>query len=126
MAPSPHFRAQLAEAKKAFARDVPLGMKYLRGLLAVAEREREDEDESEAAAISEAAALLDDFLTDKSCMCCGSAKALKLCSGCLDFDHTKVRYCGEACQLIHWRQQSASHKAKCGSRAGNRDGSGAE
>ena len=92
----------------------------------MAEREREDEDEDEAAAISEADALIRVFHADKSCMGCGSAKAPKLCSGCLDFDHTKVRYCGEACQLIHWRQQSASHKAKCGSRAGNRDGSGAE
>jgi hypothetical protein len=106
-----------------FDRDVPLGMKYLRALT-LAERECE-EDEDDAAAISNAEALICEFHADKSCMGCGSATARKLCSGCLDFDLTKVRYCGEACQRIHWRHPTASHKAERGSRAATRDGSGA-
>jgi hypothetical protein len=105
-----------------FDRDVPLGMKYLRALT-VAEREHE---QHEAAAISNAEILIRAFHADKSCMGCGAPKARKLCSGCLyHADHTKVRYCGEACQLIHWRHQTASHKAECGSRAATRDSSGA-
>jgi hypothetical protein len=106
-----------------FDRDVPLGMKHLRELT-VAKR---NEFEGDAAAISNAEALIRDFHAAKSCMGCGSKKALKLCSGCLyHADHTKVRYCGEACQLIHWRHATASHKAECGSRAAaTRDGSGA-
>jgi TPR repeat protein len=95
-----------------FDRDVPLGMKYLRALT-VAGRKCMSEDD--AAAISRAEFLIRDFHEVKSCMGCGSAKARKLCSGCLDFDCTKVRYCGEACQLIHWRHETASHKAECGS-----------
>jgi TPR repeat protein len=102
-----------------FDRDVPLGMKYLRALT-VAERECEEDD----AVISDAEALMRVFHAHKSCMGCGSPKTRKLCSGCLEFDHTKVRYCGEACQLIHWRHQTASHKAECGSRATTRDSSG--
>jgi hypothetical protein len=107
-----------------FDRDVPLGMKYLR---AVAEREcKGDEDSWQAKDEAEAEALIRAFHAVKSCMGCGSVKARKLCSGCLYAeDHTKVRYCGEACQRIHWRHQTASHKAECGSRAATRDGSGA-
>ena len=103
-----------------FDRDVPLGMKYLRGALlavAAAERKKRDLSEGEATATSKAEALIGDFHCTKSCMGCGSPKARKLCSGCLNFDQTKVRYCGEACQRIHWRHKTASHKAECGSRA---------
>jgi TPR repeat protein len=106
-----------------FDRDVPLGMKHLRALT-VADKTNLRGNEAEA--ISEADALILDFHVEKSCMGCGSPKARKLCSGCLyHADHTKVRYCGEACQLIHWRHQTASHKAECGSRAATRDGTGA-
>ena len=109
-----------------FDRDVPLGMKYLRALSVVQQR-CDRGCVGNAAAISKAGSLIRAFHADKSCMGCGSAKARKLCSGCLYAeDHTKVRYCGEACQLIHWRHQTASHKAECGSRAATtRDGSGA-
>jgi hypothetical protein len=109
-----------------FDRDVPLGMKYLR-TLTLAERNYEDEEENADETIASTEALIRDFHTTKSCMGCGSAKARKLCSGCLyHADHAKVRYCGEACQLIHWRHATASHKAECGSRAAaTRDGSGA-
>jgi TPR repeat protein len=106
-----------------FDRDVPLGMKYLR-MLTVAERAWEGDD----AAMYRADALMREFHAGKSCMGCGCAKARKLCSGCLyHADHTKVRYCGEACQLIHWRHATASHKAECGSRAAatTRDSAGA-
>jgi hypothetical protein len=104
-----------------FDRDVPLGMKYLKAV-SVADRKSEDA-EAEARVISGVEATIRYFHANKSCMGCGREKARKLCSGCLDFDHTKVRYCGEACQLIHWRHQTASHKAQCGSRAAaTRDG----
>ena len=107
-----------------FDRDVPLGMKYLRAAI---------DQKSEAGAlsdvhvtmISKAEALVRAFHAAKSCMGCGSPKTRKLCSGCLDFVHTTARYCGEACQLIHLRHQTASHKAECGSRAATRGGSGA-
>jgi hypothetical protein len=109
-----------------FDRDVPLGMKYLT-VLTLAEREcDEDEDEDDAEAISKAKTTIRAFHAVKSCMGCGRAKARKLCSGCLyHADHTKVRFCGEACQLIHWRHATASHKAECGSRAAIRDSAGA-
>ena len=80
--------------------------------------------------ISKAEALIADFHAVKSCMGCGSAKARKLCGGaycaptcggCVDAGQAKVRYCGKACQLIHWRHQTASHKAECASRAATRD-----
>jgi TPR repeat protein len=96
-----------------FVRDVPLRMKYLR-VLTFADRNRGDD----SATVSRAEAWVDTLILDfhavKSCMGCGSPKARKLCSGCLDFDHTKVRHCGEACQLIHWRHQAASHKYSAG------------
>ena len=104
-----------------FDRDVPLGVKHLRGaLIAVAAIQNErDLIAAEAAAKSKAEALMSDFHSAKSCMGCGAPKARKLCSGCL-YHHpsTKVRYCGEVCQLVHWRHQTATHKAECGSRAG--------
>jgi hypothetical protein len=103
--------------------DVPLGMKHLRAI-AVSDRKKQD-DKLDDAARSRAEALMRDFNAAKSCMGCGSINARKLCSGCLyHADHTKVRYCGEACQLAHWRHQTASHKAECGSRAAH-DSSGA-
>ena len=41
------------------------------------------------------------------------------CIGCLDADSTKdstkVRYCDQACQLIHWSHLAASHRVECGS-----------
>jgi hypothetical protein len=105
-----------------FDRDVPLGMKYLRALTV---DDLKCISTDEAASISNAEALIRAFEEDRSCMGCGSKKARKLCSGCLyHADHTKVRYCGEACQLIHWRHQTASHKAECGSRAATRDSFG--
>jgi TPR repeat protein len=112
-----------------FDRDVPLGMKYLRAV-AVAERESDGDDE----AIAKAEALLRNFHAGRSCMGCGSPKARKLCGGsycaptcggCVDAGQAKARYCGKACQLIHWRHQTASHKAECASRAATRDVSGA-
>jgi hypothetical protein len=106
-----------------FDRDVPLGMKYLRALM-VAERECED-CEDDVIDTAKGEALIHAFHSNKSCMGCGSAKARKLCGGCVDACQAKVRYCGEACQRIHWRHQTASHKAECGSRAATRDGSGA-
>jgi TPR repeat protein len=105
-----------------FDRDVPHGMKNLKALI----DQKCEAEAGDAADISKAEALIRDFHAAKSCMGCGSAKARKLCSGCLyHADHTKVRYCGEACQRIHWRHQTASHKAKCGSRAAARASTGA-
>jgi TPR repeat protein len=102
-----------------FDRDVPLGMKYLRILTTLADQKLE---EYQVEATSEAEAIIREFHADKSWMGCGTPKDRKLCSGCLyHADHAKVWYCGEACQLIHWRHQTA----ECGSRAATRDGSGA-
>jgi hypothetical protein len=100
-----------------FDRDVPRGMKYLKAVVAGA---------AHAASTSKAEALIRAFHAAKSCMGCGRLKARKLCGGCVDAGHAKARYCGKACQLIHWRHPTASHKAECGSRAATRDdGSGA-
>jgi TPR repeat protein len=96
-----------------FDRDVPRGMKYLR---AVIDKNSEDGPIC-ASRISKAEALIRDFNAAKSCMSCGRAKTRKLCGGCVDAGHAKARYCGKACQLIHWRHPTASHKAECGSRA---------
>ena len=90
-------------------------MKYLRAVIAGA---------AYAATISKAEALIRAFHAAKSCMGCGRPKTRKLCGGCVDAGHAKARYCGKACQLIHWRHQTASHKAECGSRATTRDSSG--
>ena len=105
-----------------FDRDVPLGMKYLRGALALAaaERKKRDLSEGEATATPKAEALTRDFHSTRSCMGCGSSTACTPCSGCLNFDKSKVWYCGEVYQRIHWRHKTASHKAECGSRAGGR------
>ena len=102
-----------------FDRDVPLGMKYLRGALALAAAERKKRDLKNKGIIATTRAedLIRDFHSAKSCMGCGSPKACKPCSGCLNFDKSKVRYCGKACRRIHWRHKTASHKAECGSRA---------
>jgi TPR repeat protein len=96
-----------------FDRDVPRGMKILRAVIAGAEHAPE---------ISKAEDLIRAFYAAKSCLGCGSPKTRKLCGGCVDAGHAKARYCGKACQLIHWRHQTASHKAECGSRAATRDG----
>jgi TPR repeat protein len=96
-----------------FDRDVPRGMKYLKEVIAGAVN---------AASTSEAEALIRAFHAAKSCMGCGRPKTRKLCGGCVDAGHAKARYCGKACQLIHWRHPTASHKAECGSRAATRAG----
>ena len=88
--------------------------------------------DGDAALIAKAEALLRDFHAVKSCMGFGSPKARKLCGGsycaptcggCVDAGQAKARYCGRACQVIHWRHPTASHKAECASRAATRDGS---
>jgi TPR repeat protein len=110
-----------------FDRDVPLGLKQLRAVTVAEQKSDED-----AALIANAEALLRDFRAVKSCMGCASPKARKLCGGsycaptcggCVDAGQAKARYCGKACQVIHWRHPTASHKAECASRAATRDGS---
>ena len=93
-------------------------MKYLRGALPEFAHQDEHDGEDEVEAKSKAETLIRDFHSSKSCTGCGRQKARKLCSGCLYADpSTKVRYCGEACQRIHRRHPTASHKAECGSRS---------
>ena len=101
-----------------FVRDAPLGMKYL-GVLTAADR----------SVMKKIQMNLQPYPTLHPC-CAHSMKTSrawvaeaqrKLCGRCVDAGQAKVRYCGRACQLIHWRHQTASHKAECASRAATRD-----
>ena len=103
---------------RTFDRDVPRGMKYLKAVI----EQKGEADEAEGEAVSKADALIRAFHAAKSCLGCGRAKTRKLCGGCVDAGHAKARYCGKACQLIHCRHPTASHKAECGSRAATRVG----
>jgi TPR repeat protein len=96
-----------------FDRDVPRGMKYLRAVIAGA---------AHVTITPKSEALMRTFHAAKSCIGCGSPKTRKLCGGCVDAGQAKARYCSLACQLVHWRHPTASHKAECGSRAATRDG----
>jgi hypothetical protein len=49
----------------------------------------------------------------RACANCGAHKASKACSACSLDGGVKIRYCGEACQLQHWRSATDSHKASC-------------
>jgi TPR repeat protein len=102
-----------------FDRDVPRGMKNLRAAI---DQKSEAGGAAYAPAISKAEALIRAFHAAKSCLGCGRAKTRKLCGGCVDAGQAKARYCGKDCQLVHWHHPTASHKAKCGSRAATRAG----
>jgi len=64
---------------------------------------------------SQARNLLGVFAAAKSCEGCGTRYARRSCIRCLDADSTKVRYCDQACQLMHWSHPTASHRVECGS-----------
>jgi hypothetical protein len=102
-----------------FDRDVPRGMKYMRAAI-------DQKSEAGDKFATKAEALVRAFHAAMSCMGCGSPKTRKLCGGCVDAGQANARYCGKACQLVHWRHPTASHKAECGCRAATRvGGSGA-
>jgi TPR repeat protein len=100
----------------AFDRDVPLGMKHLKAVAALrGGKEYKELDPAEGHAVRVAEGMILTFSENKPCVGCGRTEARKLCSGCLNADRTnKVRYCGEACQLVHWRHRTAPHIAECG------------
>ena len=105
-----------------FDRDVALGVKNLLGVgalavLAVAAEEDGNLTDEGVEVVSKVETSVRDFYSRKPCMGCGTSKARKLCSGCLDADLSrKFQRCGKACQLVHWRHKTASHKAECSSR----------
>jgi len=86
-------------------RDVPLGVKLLK---VVAQHES-----TEFVEASRARDLLRAFAEARSCNSCGSTKTRMSCSSCEDAGRTRVRYCDQECQRIHWRHPTASHTAEC-------------
>jgi len=49
----------------------------------------------------------------RECANCGTHDAARNCSACFLGGGVKVRYCGEACQLQHWRRATDPHKTTC-------------